>query len=96
IDFGMNLQEAGDAARWRHSGSTQPTGGADEYLRDGGTLSLESGYNWETIRGLMMRGHDVEYDVGGYGGYQAIMYDAEHGVYLGAAESRKDGHAAGY
>ncbi|MFH5884059.1 gamma-glutamyltransferase [Halalkalibaculum sp. DA3122] len=96
IDFGMNLQEAGDAARWRHAGSTQPTGAADTYLQDGGTVSLESGYDWESVRGLMMRGHDVEYSVGGYGGYQAIMYDAENGVYFGASESRKDGHAAGY
>ncbi|MFH5832622.1 gamma-glutamyltransferase [Halalkalibaculum sp. DA384] len=96
IDFGMNLQEAGDAARWRHAGSTQPTGAADTYLQDGGTVSLESGYDWESVRGLMMRGHDVDYSVGGYGGYQAIMYDAENGVYFGASESRKDGHAAGY
>ena len=96
IDFGMNLQEAGDAARWRHTGSTQPTDSADEYLEDGGTLNLESGYSYDTVRGLMMRGHDVAYDVGGYGGYQAIMWDHEEGVYYGASESRKDGQAAGY
>jgi gamma-glutamyltranspeptidase/glutathione hydrolase len=96
IDFGMNLQEAGDAARWRHTGSTQPTDDADEYLQDGGTLSLESGYSYDAIRGLMMRGHDISFDVGGYGGYQAIMWDPEEGVYYGASESRKDGHAVGY
>jgi len=96
IDFGMNLQEAGDAARWRHTGSSSPTGPAGASLEDGGTLNLESGYSWETVRGLMLRGHDVSYDVGGYGGYQAIRYDAEEGVYYGASESRKDGHAAGY
>jgi gamma-glutamyltranspeptidase/glutathione hydrolase len=96
IDFGMNVQEAGDAARWRHSGSTQPTDNADEYLQDSGTLNLESGYDYKTVRGLMMRGHDVTFNVGGYGGYQAIMWDPEQGVYYGASESRKDGQAAGY
>lgn len=96
IDFGMNIQEAGDAARWRHTGSTQPTDDADDYLQDGGTLNLESGYDYQTIRELMMRGHDVAYDVGSYGGYQAIMWDPEEGVYYGASESRKDGHAVGY
>lgn len=96
IDFGMNLQEAGDAARWRHTGSTQPTDDADEYLQDSGTLNLESGYSYKTVRKLMMMGHDVSFDVGGYGGYQAIMWDAEQEVYYGASESRKDGQAAGY
>lgn len=96
IDFGMNLQEAGDAARWRHTGSSQPTDDADEYLQDGGTLNLESGYDYQAVRELMMRGHDVSFDVGSYGGYQAIMWDPEEGVYYGASESRKDGHAAGY
>ncbi len=94
IDFGMNMQEAGDAARWRHTGSTQPTDDADDYLRGDGTLNLESGVPYSVVRGLMMRGHDVQYDVGGYGGYQGIMF--KDGVYYGASESRKDGHAAGY
>lgn len=96
IDFGMNIQEAGDAARWRHTGSTQPTDDAKEYLQDEGTLNLEDGYSFDAIRGLIKRGHDVGYDIGGYGGYQAIMYDAEQGVYYGASESRKDGQASGY
>lgn len=96
IDFGMNVQEAGDAARWRHTGSTSPTAGADEHLEDGGTLNLESGYDYKTIRELIKRGHDVSYGIGGYGGYQAIMWDPEEGVYHGASESRKDGHAVGY
>lgn len=96
IDFGMNLQEAGDAARWRHTGSTQPTDDNDQYLEDSGTLNLESGYDYKTVRKLIMRGHEIAFDVGGYGGYQAIMWDSEEGVYYGASESRKDGHAAGY
>lgn len=94
IDFGMNVQEAGDAARWRHTGSTQPTDSADDYLEGDGTLNLESGIPWSVVRGLMKRGHDVAYDAGGYGGYQGIML--KDGVYYGGSESRKDGHAQGY
>ena len=93
IDFGMNLQEAGDAARWRHMGSSQPTG---EQMTDGGYLELESAIPYETVRALKRMGHDVRYGVGGFGGYQAIWADAQNGVYLGASESRKDGQAAGY
>ena len=93
IDFGMNLQEAGDAPRMRHTGSSQPTGG---FMRNGGTLNLEYGFSRETLRALAAKGHLVRHATGGYGGYQAIMYDAVNGVYYGASESRKDGHAAGY
>jgi len=93
IDFGMNLQEAGDAPRIRHVGSSQPTGGT---MTSGGRVQLESGYDYKVIRELVKMGHDVEFGVGGYGGYQAILFDAENGVYLGASESRKDGQAAGY
>jgi gamma-glutamyltranspeptidase/glutathione hydrolase len=93
IDFGMNLQEAGDAPRIRHTGSSQPTG---ERMSDGGTVLLESGIPYESIRKLMKMGHKVSWSVGGYGGYQAILRDAERGVYYGASESRKDGQAAGY
>jgi gamma-glutamyltranspeptidase/glutathione hydrolase len=93
IDFGMNLQEAGDAPRIRHDGSSQPTGAE---MTDGGVVNLETGISYETVRGLMKRGHHVQGSVGGYGGYQAIMWDEERGVYFGASESRKDGQAAGY
>ncbi|MFQ5693549.1 MAG: gamma-glutamyltransferase family protein, partial [Nitrospinota bacterium] len=93
IDFGMNLQEAGDAPRILHQGSSQPTG---ERMTDGGRVLLETGFPYETIRELARRGHRVGYSVGPYGGYQAILYDREHGVYRGASESRKDGQAAGY
>jgi gamma-glutamyltranspeptidase/glutathione hydrolase len=93
IDFGMNLQEAGDAPRIRHGGSSQPTG---EEMNDGGVINLESGFDYSVIRGLEKMGHDVQFSVGGYGGYQAIMYDAENDVYYGASESRKDGEAIGY
>lgn len=93
IDFGMNLQEAGDAPRIRHIGSSQPT---DEKMHNGGSVNLEPGFRNQVIRELNQMGHNITYSVGGYGGYQAIMYDAEKGVYYGASESRKDGQAAGY
>lgn len=93
IDFGMNLQEAGDAPRIRHIGSSQPTG---EVMDDGGELQLESGFSHETVRQLIEMGHRVAFGIGGYGGYQAIMWDPEQKVYYGASESRKDGQAAGY
>jgi gamma-glutamyltranspeptidase/glutathione hydrolase len=93
IDFGMNLQEAGDAPRIRHDGSSQPTGSK---MTDGGVVNLESGIPYKSIRELVRRGHQVEYTLGGYGGYQAILWDQEKGVYFGASESRKDGQAAGY
>lgn len=93
LDFGMNLQEAGDAPRMRHRGSSQPTG---LVMTDGGTLNLESGFDYKTIRELRKKGHDVSFAVGIYGGYQAIGVDVETKVYTGASESRKDGQAAGY
>ncbi len=93
IDFGMNLQEAGDAPRILHSGSSEPTG---ERMEDGGVVSLESGATMETQRELMRRGHKLQGNVGDFGGYQAILWDAKRGVYFGASESRKDGQAAGW
>lgn len=93
IDFGMNLQEAGDAPRIQHDGSSEPTG---EKMTNGGEVNVESGFPYETIRGLMMKGHKVTFAHGPYGGYQAIMWDAKNKVYYGASESRKDGQAAGY
>ncbi|HEY5613032.1 MAG TPA: gamma-glutamyltransferase [Lysobacter sp.] len=94
IDFGMNLQEAGDAPRIQHDGSTEPAGQAT-VMSDGGELDLESGFPYETVRGLMRKGHSVRFADGPYGGYQAIMVNPEGG-YIGASESRKDGQAGGY
>ena len=93
IDFGMNLQEAGDAPRMRHNGSSEPTGSK---MSNGGSLNLESGFDYAVIRQLREMGHRVEFSVGPYGGYQAIGYDRIRKVYSGASESRKDGQAAGY
>ncbi len=93
IDFGMNLQEAGDAPRLRHEKSSQPTG---TLMIDGGVVMLESGFDEQVVSDLIKRGHNVSSSVNGYGGYQAIRRDQENGTYIGASESRKDGHAAGY
>jgi gamma-glutamyltranspeptidase/glutathione hydrolase len=95
IDFGMDLQEGGDAPRIQHEGDTEPEGQVVE-MRDGGEVELESGFPYETIRALMEKGHHVTWADGPYGGYQAIEWDAQHHVYLGASEGRKDGQAAGY
>ena len=93
IDFKMNLQEAGDAPRMHHIGSSEPTG---QQMTDGGILLLENGFRWEVIQKLINMGHTVQWDLGGYGGYQAIMRDDKNKVWFGASESRKDGQAAGY
>ena len=92
IDFGMNLQEAGDAPRLYWESVQEPTGGT---MTDGGTVHLESGFGWQVIRGLQQKGHQVQWALGPYGGYQAIQ-KTDNGVYIGASEARKDGQAAGY
>ncbi|RCL44029.1 MAG: gamma-glutamyltransferase [SAR86 cluster bacterium] len=91
IDFDMNLQEAGDAPRIRHMGSSEPTG---EVMEDGGYLTLESGFSTDIRNQLTELGHILKDEKGGYGGYQAIMLIDD--VYYGASESRKDGQASGY
>lgn len=94
IDFGMNVQAAGDSPRIRHVGSQQPTG----VKMDGsGFVNVESGVPDAAIRGLLSRGHKIARVAGGgYGGYQAIRIDWDNGTLHGATESRKDGVAIGY
>src|SRR5215211_4554187 len=96
IDFGLSVQEAGDASRWQHEGDNEPTG--EKMTESGGYVEVESGIPYETVRELRKKGHDMRFDVGGYGGYQAIRVEMHDGqrVYVGASESRKDGMAAGY
>ena len=93
IDFGMNLQEAGDAPRIRHFGSSSPRG---DHMTDGGEVRLETGFPAKTIAALKKMGHKVTVHGGGHGGYQAILWDVKKKVYFGASESRKDGQAAGF
>ncbi|CAN5420514.1 gamma-glutamyltransferase [soil metagenome] len=92
IDFGMNVQEAGDAARFSHSGSGEPIGGL---MTDGGRLALESGISADVRAELEKRGHHLT-GTDFFGGYQAIQWDAVNRIYRGASEMRKDGQAAGY
>lgn len=94
VDFGMNLQEAGDAIRFHHTGSSEPTG---TVMKDGGTLYLEEGLPDTVLQELMRRGHRIGREpVGAYGGYQAVARDPATGFLLGATEKRKDGAAAGF
>lgn len=87
IDFGMNVQAAGDAPRIRHLGSAEPTGVA---AQGAGTVQVESGFSEETLAGLREKGHLVMRAKGAFGGYQGILIDHEHGVLHGASEARKD------
>jgi gamma-glutamyltranspeptidase/glutathione hydrolase len=94
VDFGMNLQEAGDAIRFHHTGSSEPTG---TVMTDGGELHIEDGLPDAVLAELKRRGHTLKSEaVGAYGGYQAIWRDPRTGVYSGATERRKDGCALGY
>jgi len=93
IDSGLGLQEAGDAARWQHEGSTDYD---TPHMTTGGWVNLESGLPGPVVAELKRRGHDLRNDRGGFGGYQAILWDAKNKVYHGASESRKDGCAMGY
>jgi len=96
IDFGMNIQQAGDAFRWEHSGSTQPTDDLSENLTNSGYVSIESGVDFQVVQALRQMGHTVQIGNSFFGRFQAIMRDHVKGVYFGASESRVDGQAAGY
>ncbi len=97
VDFGMNVQQAGDAARFVHQTASQPTGGK---MSDGGQLSLEAGVSEAVVAELRKRGHTVSHGerayAGSYGGYQAVWRDPQNGVYWGGTEMRFDGASAGY
>ena len=93
IDFGMDVQAAGDAPRFYHAGSSKPTGAL---AKDGGTVALESGIGPEVRRALEAMGHRIVDAPGSFGGYQAIRIDGERGVLIGGSDARKDGCAMGY
>jgi gamma-glutamyltranspeptidase/glutathione hydrolase len=81
LEFGMNVQEAGEAARFRHSAAG---------------LSLESAIAAEARFGLNERGHRLIGSIGSYGGFQGILIDPRTGVMMGGSDPRKDGLAIGY
>jgi gamma-glutamyltranspeptidase / glutathione hydrolase len=81
IDFGMNIQEAGEAARVNHG-----VGG----------VMVESAVPEAARAGLMQRGHPVSEVIGAYGGFQGILVDPRSGVLMGGSDPRKDGLAIGF
>ncbi|MGC8535350.1 MAG: gamma-glutamyltransferase [Rhizomicrobium sp.] len=93
IDFEMDLQQAGDAARWRHYGGSEPTG---EPAHGVGTVEMEPGFLPQVKEELRRRGYQVVAGTGAFGGYEAIQFDEKNRVYWGASEMRKDGAAIGY
>lgn len=93
IDFGLNVQEAGDAARWRHYGNAEPTGEASQGI---GFVEMESGFDPPVKAELARRGYTIMPGTGAFGGYQAIEFDPARHVYWGATEMRKDGVVIGY
>lgn len=94
IDFGLNVQQAGDAARIRHKGGMQPTGVVEDPAE--GIITVERGVPEDVRAVLRTLGHKVELGSGGFGGYQGIWIDWQRGVLQGATEARTDGCAAGY
>ncbi len=103
IDFGMNVQEAGDAARFHHQGSTEPTDeirqeniNSQRHESNAGYVALESGVSMEVQRTLSQKGHEVRFESDGFGGYQAILFDAARDLYMAGSDFRKDGCAGGY
>ena len=94
IDFEMNVQEAGDAARIQHFGSATPTGFPSD--PHGGQIAVESEIPEATLEALRKKGHRFTRSAGSFGGYQAILIDGKHGVLHGATDPRKDGCAVGY
>ena len=94
IDFGMNVQAAGEAPRVEHVGSATPTGRPG--AANGGTIQVEPGISDDVIKELVRRGHEVKrVNVNG-GGYQGIVIDPKSGMLHGGSEARKDGAAVGY
>ncbi|HEX2592730.1 MAG TPA: gamma-glutamyltransferase, partial [Rhizomicrobium sp.] len=92
IDFGMNVQEAGDAARWYHTGGSEVTGEGPS----ANDVEMENGFDPAVKAELEKRGYRVKPGTGAFGGYQAILFDPKNHVYWGATEMRKDGEAMGY
>ena len=94
LDFGMNVQAAGDAPRVEHVGSATPTGKAE--AEKGGTILADFGIPDSVVKELEAKGHVVKRTKTNSGGYQGILIDKAKGILRGGTESRKDGAAVGY
>jgi len=92
VDYGLDLQAAGDAARYRFYGGAEPTGDEPDGV---GFVATENGIPPAVRAELERRGHRLRPADGSFGGYQAIMRHP-NGVYEAATEMRKDGTAGGY
>lgn len=94
IDFGMDVQQAGEAPRLEHVGSRTPTGVAAK--SGGGVVIPEEGIAARVLEDLRRRGHLVGSARLNGGGYQGILIHADTDVLHGGSEPRKDGAAVGY
>jgi gamma-glutamyltranspeptidase/glutathione hydrolase len=83
IDFGMNVQAAGDVARCHH-------------FQAANVVAVEAGFDADVLEALAARGHRLARAPGVYGGYQAIQVDPASGAYAAGSDPRKDGAAIGY
>jgi gamma-glutamyltranspeptidase/glutathione hydrolase len=81
IDFGMDVQQAGESPRFRHSGSE---------------VLLESAFDGTVRSGLAQKGHKIVSGIDAWGGYQGILIDPRTGVLMGGSDPRKDGLAIGW
>ncbi|MHC3127005.1 gamma-glutamyltransferase [Brevundimonas sp. GN22] len=97
VDYGLDPQEAGDAPRWQHYGTTEPTG--EPAAAGSGKLHLESGVPAATKARLTEMGWSLGEPDGGFGGYQNVMMQQNSDgrwTYGAASEMRKDGLALAY
>ncbi|KAB7706521.1 gamma-glutamyltransferase [Bacillus aerolatus] len=81
LEYGMNVQEAGESPRFRHSANG---------------LALESEISSKTRLELMEKGHVVTSGLDYFGGYQGILIDPKTNMLQGGSDPRKDGCAIGY
>ena len=81
IDFGMNIQEAGEAPRFRHTNNG---------------LALESAIDQKARDGLTAMGYHIIEMHDAFGGFQGILIDPKTHVLMAGSDPRKDGMAAGW
>jgi gamma-glutamyltranspeptidase / glutathione hydrolase len=98
VDYGLDIQAAGDSPRWHHEGSSQSMGEDSPGLGSAGILRLESGVPAETRRALAQLGWPLGASDGGFGRYECIenRMSGSTRVYSAASEMRADGCALAY